>query len=286
MLRTEFSRWMLDLKTPEVNVSARYWDMKKATARVISERFTSSTPSGPRTAVIPIIGPLNNDTDVCYYGGTSYPEIQAAVDDAVNDPTIGEILLLVDSPGGGVQGLPETADMLFKARSVKPVNAMVTGDAASAAFYLVSQASNITASPSAEVGSVGVLMMHADISKMLADAGITVTMIHAGKYKTELWPYAPLTDEAKAAAQATIDDLYAGFLSAVARGRGSRVSPAMTKNNYGEGRMMSAKDAYAGGLVDNIQSMREYLQEKTAKRVTPGHNANLLRKLDLEGMDI
>jgi hypothetical protein len=56
----------------------------------------------------------------------------------VNDPQVSEILLLVDSPGGEGVGLPETATAIYDARKIKPVNAMVTGMAASAAYYLAS----------------------------------------------------------------------------------------------------------------------------------------------------
>ncbi|HEY3624859.1 MAG TPA: S49 family peptidase, partial [Terracidiphilus sp.] len=67
-------------------------------------------------------------------------------------------------------GLPETADVIHAANRVKPVRAFVTGIAASAAYWLASQASSITLTPSGEVGSVGVLDLHADISKALENA--------------------------------------------------------------------------------------------------------------------
>jgi signal peptide peptidase SppA len=140
---------------------------------------------------------------------------------------------------------------------VKPVNAFVSGNAASAAYYLLSQASSITLTPSGEVGSVGVIMVHTDLTKMLDKMGIKITAITAGKYKAELWPFTALTDEAKASVQAEIDNLYGGFLSAINRGRGTRVTPAMKADNYGEGRMFQAKDALDSGLVDRVSTIRE-----------------------------
>ena len=55
------------------------------------------------------------------------------------------------------------------------MSAIVEGTAASAAYWLANQAGNITLTPSGEVGSVGVRMMHVDMSKMLENDGIKVT---------------------------------------------------------------------------------------------------------------
>ena len=51
--------------------------------------------------------------------------------------------------------------------------------------------------PSGEVGSVGVRMMHVDVSKAMEDAGLKVTELYSGDFKTRSCPpYKPLSDEA------------------------------------------------------------------------------------------
>jgi signal peptide peptidase SppA len=224
----------------------------------LASALSAQAPTGTKTAVIPILGPLSSDD----WYGTSYSFIQEAVDKAANDPNVGEIILLVDSPGGEVTGLPETAEMIYNAAKSKPVTAMVTGMAASAAYYLASQATNLVLTPSGEVGSVGVLMIHADITKMLEKTGIKVTAISAGKYKTEFWPFTPLSEEAQAAAQTTVDDLYQGFLAAIQRGRGSRATKAGIDSNFGNGRMLTAKEAGEAGMIDAVSTMREVFKAR------------------------
>ena len=113
---------------------------------------------------IPIQGVLTKDCDWC---GTTYGSIADAAEDAASDPSVKRVVLAVDSPGGEIIGLPETAEVIRRLARVKPVHAVVEGTSASAAYWLTSQASDITIAPSAEVGSVGVRVMHADISKML-----------------------------------------------------------------------------------------------------------------------
>ena len=106
-----------------------------------------------------------------WFADTDYASVRASVRRALADPSVRTVDLVIDSPGGSVLGLPETADVIHAANRVKPVRAFVTGIAASAAYWLASQASTITLTPSGEVGSVGVLDIHADISKALENSG-------------------------------------------------------------------------------------------------------------------
>jgi signal peptide peptidase SppA len=186
-----------------------------------------------------------------WFADSDYSQIRASVKRALADPSVRTIDVFVDSPGGSVLGLPETADAIHAANRVKPVRAFVTGIAASAAYWLASQASTITLTPSGEVGSVGVLDLHADISAALENAGVKLTAVTAGPHKTERAPFAPLSDDAKAHMQSGVDAWYGDFLSAIRSGRGARVSPT---SNYGGGRMLSSREAVAAGMVDFVSA--------------------------------
>jgi signal peptide peptidase SppA len=184
-----------------------------------------------------------------WFVDTDYAQIRADVRRARNDPQAKTIDLIIDSPGGSCTGLPETADVIHEANRVKPVRALVTGVAASAAYWLASQASTIRVTQSGEVGSVGVLDIHADITKALDNAGVKVTAVSSTPEKTERAPFNSLSDEARAHMQRGVTAWYGDFLSAVRRGRGARVSQTGT---YGNGRMLSAKEALSSGLIDFI----------------------------------
>ena len=184
-----------------------------------------------------------------WFADSDYADIRASVKRALADSQARTIDLLVDSPGGSVLGLPETADVMHAANRVKPVRAFVTGIAASAAYWLASQASTITLTPSGEVGSVGVLDLHADISKALENAGVKVTAVVAGERKVERAPFVPLSEDTKAHMQAEVNRWYCDFLSAIRRGRGTRVAP---NSVFGNGRMLGSRDALTAGMVDFI----------------------------------
>jgi len=166
------------------------------------------------------------------------------------DPKVVSIGIVVDSPGGAVTGTGDAADAVFAARKTKPCMAIVDPCACSAAYWIASQASEIVAVPDADVGSIGVFMLHVEISRALDKAGIKPTLVHAGEFKTEGNPLEPLTEDAKAFWQKECDAIHADFLKAVARGRG--VSIATVRARFGQGRVVSARDALDLGMVDRL----------------------------------
>ncbi len=240
--------------------------------------YTQGT-AGSKVAVVPIKGVLTNDGPSYY--GTNYATIADAVDKALADPDVQRIILSVDSPGGEVTGLPETAALLANAAKVKPVSAMVEGAAASAAYWLASQASDITLTPSGEVGSVGVRMLHVDMSKMLENEGYKVTELHSGDFKTEWSPYQPLSADAQADMKRRLKASHDKFIAAVSVGRGNRTSASIRRANFGEGRMLSAEDALAAGMVDRLQPTRDFYQGLTRPKAAPSRSVQRAR-LELE----
>ncbi|NDU92296.1 MAG: S49 family peptidase, partial [Ferrovum sp.] len=147
-------------------------------------------------------------------GSTSTQMFTAALQDALADETVGQILIDIDSPGGSVYGVAELASEILNARSQKPVVAIANSLAASAAYWVGSAATEFYCTPGGEVGSIGVWQAHEDISGALLYEGIDVTLISAGKYKVEGNPYEPLTEEATAFLQSRVDEYYSVFVEA------------------------------------------------------------------------
>jgi signal peptide peptidase SppA len=205
-------------------------------------------------AVIPIVGCIayRADSFDASSGGASAQWIASRIDRALVDSTVKAMLLDVSSPGGSVEGIPELAQKIFKASRVKPVVAIANGMAASAAYWLASQATEFVVMPSGQVGSIGVYMLTEDWSAFLDKEGIKINAISAGDYKLEGAWWDPLSEEAKTHFQAQVDDVYGQFLSAVAQGRGVTVTDV--KKKYGQGRMLDPKPALEAGMVDRIET--------------------------------
>ena len=88
-----------------------------------------------------------------------------------------------------------------------PVHAFLAEHALSAGYALAAQATRITLPRTGAAGSIGVITMHTDMSGMLAQKGVAVTLIHAGAKKADGNPYAALPDGIRDRLQAELPQL-------------------------------------------------------------------------------
>lgn len=149
-----------------------------------------------------------------------YNDLAADMEDALAQPEVHAIALVLDSPGGEVSGAFELADRIYAARGRKPIVAVADGMAASAAYLAASAADEVVLTTTSYVGSIGVVMRHVDYSRALANEGINVSHIFAGEHKLDGNPYQPLPTSVREHLQADIEGLYQMFVQAVARHRG------------------------------------------------------------------
>lgn len=241
-----------------------------------TRRQTAAASSSGGIAVLPLYGVVtqrgNMIDDVSGSGSASTQQFALALRAALLDETVSQILIDIDSPGGSVYGVAELADEIASARAQKPVVAVANSLAASAAYWIGCSASELYVTPGGEVGSIGVWQAHFDESEALATEGIKPTLISAGKYKVEGNPYVPLDEEAQGFMQSRVNDYYATFTKAVARGRG--VPIAQVRDGMGQGRVLGADAALAQNMVDGIATFDEVLNKmrRNAKAAKPKAN--------------
>lgn len=233
--------------------------LAKLSAKVGASRASAEGGVG----VIPVYGALAPRKDIMMelFGGASCSQIGAWLDQLNADDSVSHIVMDFDSPGGESGGIEELAAKIR--RSPKPVAASVNGYCASAAYWLASQSTEIIASPSSFAGNIGVFTVHMDLSQAMADKGIKATVIKAGKYKAEDLPFGPLSEEAIAAKQTIVNDHYNAFTKDVARARG--VSVAAVRGGYGEGRILTSRQALEAGVIDRIAAFDEVLAKPISR---------------------
>ena len=216
-----------------------------------------------KIGVIPIHGPVDqrSSSELMKAGGTPLDFVSAAFDNLVANPAVGAIVLHLDSPGGSSYGTEELATKIYNARAEKPIYAMVDSMAASAGYWIATAASMVICTPGGDTGSVGVYCMHVDESAAAEMDGFKVTFIQAGAYKTELSPFGPLSEEAKANLQDGVNATYGKFVSALARNRGTTADDV--RANYGQGRCMSADQSLAAGMCDRILTFEQLVAKLT-----------------------
>ncbi|HET6375687.1 MAG TPA: S49 family peptidase, partial [Methylocella sp.] len=177
-------------------------------------------------ALIPIEGTL------VYKGGyigapsgiTSYQGLQAQIRRAAASPEVKGVVFEVDSYGGESAGAFETALEIYGLSKIKPTIAILTDSALSAGYLLAAAAREIVMPEFGAAGSIGVIMLHADYSRQIANDGIQVTVVASGRHKADGSPLAPLPGDLLDAMQSTADAMRRKFASHVSRFRAGRLT--------------------------------------------------------------
>ena len=215
-------------------------------------------------AVIPISGTLVQKLGSLrpYSGMTGYDGIRQAFLTAMEDQDVSGICLDIDSPGGEVAGCFDLVDVIYSSRGKKPIHAILTESAYSAAYAIASAADHISVPRTGGVGSIGVITMHLDWTQRIKDDGLKVTIITFGSRKAEGSPLRELSEEAFNAIQQDINAMGELFVNTVARNRG--ISAKVIKST--QAACFMAADGVDLGLADEVcppDAAFRHLLEKT-----------------------
>jgi signal peptide peptidase SppA len=216
-------------------------------------------PAKGTVALIPFYGIVAPRMNLLseFSGGTTFEALTQQLQAAVANPDVKTIVFDVDSQGGNVAGATEFAREMLKARAQKPIIAVAQYLMASAAYWAMACATEIVAAPSAKVGANECYALYDDISDALAKEGIKREVISAGKFRVEGVDGGPLSPEMKVHIKALCDTFYGYQVADIAKGRGVKESDV--RNGFGEGRVITATDALALGMIDRIGTLAETL---------------------------
>lgn len=230
--------------------------------------------------VISIAGPLvNSDSWVNeYVGRTGYPEIREALIYAATKEGVGAIVLDINSGGGSVSGVSDTAELIKRIDAeMVPVHTFSDSIIASAAYWLGSSARTMSVGQVAEAGSIGVLAVHKEYTKALEMEGVKATVMRAGEFKALGSPYEKFSDKAQAELQDQLDYLGQMFTQHVADARG--VPYPTADSTMGQGRVFIGQQAVAVGLVDSVTSFDAVISKAQAEidsqKNVPQYGANI-----------
>lgn len=280
-----------------VNVAARFYntaialDATKAEAIVSSLWATGSATTLPDpgrsdhgaargyytvdgVAVIEVGGTLLHRFGIFQQslGLTGYDEIGMGLRQALDDRSVRGIVLDVNSSGGEVCGCIDLVDEIFAARARKPILAILTNSATSAAYAIASAAHRVVVPRTGSVGGIGVLALMVDISKALTLGGIKVNVIQFGARKADGLEVMPLSPEARDRFQKDVNTLGNLFSKTVARNRGLDPAAVLAL----QGATLLGPAGVSRGLADLVASPNDAferfvlnLDRKAASRRTP-----------------
>jgi protease-4 len=177
-----------------------------------------------------------------------------ALDAARRDRNVAAVLLAIDSPGGGVAAGEALHGAIARLAAEKPVVALLGGTAASAGYMIALPAARILAREATVTASIGVVLQTVEVSELFRTLGVRAESITSGRLKGQPSPFAPLTEEARTALRAVIDDLHGQFVAMVVAARGL---PEARVRELADGGIMTGRQAVGAGLVDAIGGERE-----------------------------
>lgn len=174
------------------------------------------------------------------------------------DPSVGAVVLRVNSPGGSVLASEKIKAELDLLREKVPVIASYGAYAASGGYWISANSDYIFANASTLTGSIGVFSMIPDFSNTVKDnLHVTITHINSNKHSDMYSMMRPLDNAEVAYMQASVEQIYGKFTSLVAQGRNMTVDAV---DNIAQGRVWTGAEALEIGLVDQIGTLEDALK--------------------------
>ena len=194
-------------------------------------------------------------------GGSSTVMLRQAIRTAMQDPSVGSILLVIESPGGTAAGTYELAQTIQMAAAMKPVISHIEDLGASAAYWIAAATQSIAANAPAMVGSIGTYAVIQDLSALAAKEGVKVHVVRAGAFKGFGEPGTEITADQLAMMQERVNGVNEFFLIGVMEGRKMNRSQVET---LADGRVHSAAKAKELGLIDKVQTFEQSFSDAVA----------------------
>lgn len=203
--------------------------------------------------LLEVIGPIFRYANIftMFSGASSIDLLAIEFNKLLGNPDVKAIVLEIDSPGGMVSGVSEFAQMIYEARSQKPVIAYVSNLGASAAYWIASACSDIVVGNTSMLGSIGVVVGYYKNEDQ--ETGEIVST-QSPKKRPDM-----TTDEGRAEVQKMVDSLATVFIDTVARNRG--VSTETVLSDFGQGGMFVGQEAIDAKLADRMGSLEGLIAE-------------------------
>ncbi len=222
----------------------------------LDEKRTSlKSEFAPEIAVIHINGLITEyDQRETFLGYIENPVdgVRNRLDIARTDGSIEGILLVVDSPGGGVTASDVLYNhlMRFREETGIPVVTLMKQVAASGAYYVAAASDAIVAYPTTITGSIGVIMYSFNISGLMEKYGVEYVPIKTADRKDSLSPFKPVEQAEVEWMQTIVDRMLDRFIDAIDAGRENLSREEVAQ--LADGRIYIATDAAQLGLIDRV----------------------------------
>jgi protease-4 len=262
-----------------VGANASYF---QGDAKVVEKYHSLSKTAADKVAIVTVAGAI--------MGGDGFAKSQ--LERIEEDESVKAIVLRVDSPGGTVSGSDEIhyrLSSLAKERDL-PVVVSMGGIAASGGYYVAmangGREDVIFAEPATLTGSIGVIIPHFDLSKLVKRFDIKDDSVASGPLKEMLSPTKDrspeLAERERKLLQGLVDEMFARFKEIVKAGRPELDDAAIEKVTTGE--IFTARKAVEAGLVDRIGFLEDAVKRACDLAGLPEDKARVIRYTKPKGL--
>ncbi len=250
-----------------INTGADFMNsvIDNASAMAITERETpyveeklGGEDTANRIAIIQVTGPIFGSGN-SYYGTGMLYNLSCQLKHVAKDKTVKAVILHIDSPGGSVSA----SDIIYNEveklkKSGKKVIVYVGQLCASGGYYIASPADYIVASPTALVGSFGVIMQHVEVTGLLEKIGVVVDPLKSTDSKDIGSPFKKMTPEEKEYFDHILTAFHQRFIGIISKGRNL---PLEQVAKLADGKVYLASEARDYGLIDEVGYFQSSLDE-------------------------
>ena len=213
-----------------------------------------------RIAKLNVSGTISSESSGGIFSEAEYDHIRLLEElkQIQQDPTIGGVILEVNSPGGGVYESAEIAKEIKKVQEKKiPIYVSMKNMAASGGYYICASADKIFATAETVTGSIGVIMSGMNYAGLLEKLGVSDATYKSGALKDAGSGTHPVTKEEQQVLQGFVDSSFDRFVEVVADGRNMSEEEVRT---LADGRIYDGQQALENGLIDALGFPDEVLQ--------------------------
>lgn len=219
--------------------------------------------AGPHVAVVELTGTISESS-----GSIRSKETVELLRRAQQDPNARAVVVRIDSGGGSVGASQEIYRELRRTSEMgKPVVVSMGDTAASGGYYIASAGDLVFANPGTVTASIGVIFQFPVVEDLLQQWGVTGYTLTSGEHKAVGNPLEHPSEEALALIRTLIDDMLDQFVNDVAAGR--KLDPEKVRA-IADGRIMTGRQAYEYGLVDELGGLEEALRAAAEMVGIPG----------------
>jgi protease-4 len=220
---------------------------------------------GPKILLLEIDGVISEEENRSTLGlgveESLVARVRSQLELAEDDDDVRAVLLRINSPGGTVTAsdIIHRELLEFKKRKSVPVVAQLMGLAASGGYYVAMAADHVLAHPTTVTGSIGVIFSGVNLTGLLEKVGVENQTLTSGPFKDTGSPLRPMREDERAQLQSVLDEFHARFRTVVDEGRPALDAERVAR--LADGRIFSADQAEAAGLVDGIAYLPQAIEE-------------------------